>query len=246
MKVLVVDDELPARELLKFFLEQIEDIEIVGECDNGNDAVEFVKKQDVDAVFLDIKMYNKDGLSAATEIRNLLHPPYIVFTTGFSEYAVEAFELNAIDYVVKPYSKERLDKTVDRIKKIKGDDIYELLSKDMFYKQGKLPVWANDRLIVLNYSDIKYFKSHKKGKSKVYSTEGEFIVDLSLKDIENKFKSGRFIRTHKSYITNLEKIEQIVPWFNNTYNLVLNGCEEKIPVSRHYINKFRKLMGIDS
>lgn len=244
MKVLIVDDEFPARKLIELFLKEVEDVEIIGECDNGLDAIKFVQKHNVDLIFLDIKMYQKDGIQTAFEINRIVDSPYIVFTTGFTEYAVKAFELKAIDYIVKPYTKDRIIQAVSRVKELHNSSAYGLLSNDILYKQGKLPVWSSDHLFVLNYTDVLYFKAYKKGKSYVFSTNGRFITDLSLNDVEQELKIKRFLRVHKSFIINIDKITEIIPWFNSTYILKINECEDKIPVSRHYINIFKKIMRI--
>lgn len=246
MKVLIVDDELPARKLIKLFLKEIEDVDIIGECDNGIDAVKFIQNHNTDLVFLDIKMYQKDGLQTAFDINKLSNSPYIAFTTGFTEYAVKAFELKAIDYIVKPYTIDRILATINRVRELRDNKAYGLLSNDILYKQGKLPVWSRDHLFVLNYTDILYFKAYKKGKSYVYSINGTFITDLSLTDVERELNINRFIRVHKSFIINIDKIIEIIPWFNSTYVLKINECEDKIPVSRHYISDFRKIMRIDN
>ena len=244
MRGLIVDDEFPARKLIRLFLKEIEDVEIIGEYDNGVDAVKFIQNHNIDLVFLDIKMYQKDGLQTAFDINKLSNSPFIVFTTGFTEYAVKAFELKAIDYIVKPYTKDRILATINRVRELQENNSYGVLLNDILYKQGKLPVWSRDHLFVLNYSDILYFKAYKKGKSYVYSINGEFITDLSLTDVEKELNVDRFIRVHKSFMINIDKIIEIIPWFNSTYVLRLNECEDKIPVSRHYISTFRKIMRI--
>lgn len=251
LRVLLVDDEFPSRGELGCLLEEIGGVEVIGECEDGEEAVDFIKANTLDVVFLDIQMSTKDGLTAAWEIIQLPNPPKIVFTTGYNEYAVKAFELNAVDYVMKPYSKKRLELTVEKLKglyqfeKLENKNVYQLLTKDKGVNNGKLSVWANDRLIVLHISQLFFVKAEGKGTSIIYSEKGNFHTRFTLKDIEEKLNSPHFIRTHKSYIVNLEKIQEIIPWFNNTYVLLLDGCQEKnIPVSRNYIKQFKELMGI--
>ncbi len=251
MKALLVDDEFPARGELRCLLEEIGRIEVVGECEDGEEALDFLKKNAIDVVFLDIQMSVKDGLTTAWEIIQLPHPAQIVFTTGYNEYAVKAFELNAVDYVMKPYSKKRLEQTVQKLvdlrqeKKWENSKIYELLAKKLVANQGRLSVWAHDRLVVLTTAQILCVKAEGKGKSVLYTEKGNFFTGFTLKEIEEKLNSSQFLRTHKSYLVNLEKIREIIPWFNNTYVLVLEGYTgENIPVSRHYIKEFNEKMGI--
>ncbi|MBZ4654749.1 MAG: ypdB [Peptococcaceae bacterium] len=251
MKALLVDDEFPAREELRCLLEEIGGIEVVGECEDGEEALAFLKKTPLDVIFLDIQMSVKDGLTTAWEILQLPHPPKIVFTTGYNEYAVKAFELNAVDYVMKPYSKKRLEQTVKKLVELKKAEkwengtIYDLLAKNVVTHRGRLSVWAHDRLIVLNTSQIIFVKAEGKGKTVLYTEKGNFVTGFTLKEIEEKLNSSQFCRIHKSYLVNLEKIREVIPWFNNTYVLVLEDyTEENIPVSRHYIKKFNEKMGI--
>jgi DNA-binding LytR/AlgR family response regulator len=246
LKVLIVDDEFPARALLRHFLEDMKEISYISECTSGEDALEYVKQnQNPDIVFMDIKMNRKDGLTTASEILRLDSKIHLVFTTGYSDYAVEAFELNALDYIVKPYSKERVRKTVDRLINMPSNTFNDELMKELFNNCKKLPVWQNDRLIVLNYIDIIFIKSYQRGKCLVYTLESSFVTNHTLKEIEIRLERHQFMRTHKSFIVNSEKVRQIIPWFNNTYNVILEGTDQEIPVSRHYINVFKKTMGIE-
>ena len=251
MKALLVDDEFPARGELRCLLEEIGGIEVIGESEDGDEALDFLKKNAVDVVFLDIHMSIKDGLTAAWEILQLPHPPKIVFTTGYNEYAVKAFELNAVDYVMKPYSKKRLEQTVRKLidlkktEKLENKNIYDLLAKNSVTHKERLSVWAHDRLIVLNTTQIIFAKAEGKGKTVLYTVKGNFVTGFALKEIEEKLSTYQFCRTHKSYLVNLEKIREILPWFNNTYVLVLEGYSgEKVPVSRHYIKEFNEKMGV--
>lgn len=251
INALVVDDEFPARGELRCLLEEIGGIEVIGECEDGEEALEFLVKNPADVIFLDIHMSIKDGLTVAWEILQLPHPPKIVFTTGYNEYAVKAFELNAVDYVMKPYSKKRLEQTVKKLVELKKAEkwengtIYELLTKNAVTHHKRISVWTHDRLIVLNISQIIFAKAEGKGKTVLYTEKGNFITGFTLKEIEEKLNFSQFCRTHKSYLVNLDKIREVIPWFNNTYVLVFDGYSgEKVPVSRHYIKKFNEKMGI--
>lgn len=254
LKALLVDDEFPARAELKCLLEEIGGVKAVAECEDGQEALDYIEKNKVDVVFLDIQMNIKDGLTAAREILQLPKSPYIVFTTGFSEFAVKAFELNAVDYVVKPYSGKRLAQTIDKLIKLisykeetgenKNVRLMEMLSKEKIIEQDRLPVWVNDRMVILALEDILYVTADKKGSTVLYAKNGNYFSNLTLNEIEDKLKPPMFFRTHKSFLVNLRRIKEIIPWFNNTYVLVFNECKGEVPVSRHYIKEFNRLMGI--
>ncbi|PKM86936.1 MAG: DNA-binding response regulator [Firmicutes bacterium HGW-Firmicutes-12] len=256
LKVLLVDDEFPARGELQCLLEEIGGFKIVGECEDGDEALEWIKAENIDVVFLDIQMSGKDGLTTAWEIIQIQNHPKIVFTTGYDEYAVKAFELNAIDYVMKPYSKKRLEHTTKKIMSDKNivekkeeekgnEEVFNLLDKGMESQIDRISVWASDRLVVIGISEIYFARAESKGRTMLFTERGQFCLNKTLKMIEEKINSLHFLRTHKRYYVNLEKISEIIPWFNNTYVLLLEGCTEKnIPVSRHYIKEFNRLLGI--
>lgn len=249
IKALVVDDEMPARELLKHFLGQIGMVDVVADCDGGDAALRLLAEREFDAIFLDIRTGDTDGLTVAREINRRFSDVQIVFTTGFSEYAVEAFEVNAVDYVMKPYSKARLQQAVDRLVRDKervsaGTVAFELTSPSKGRAQERITVWHNGRMVVVAYSDILYCQAKHKDQTTVVTAANSFVTGHTLKELAGRLYPSGFLRIHKSFIVNIERVREIVPWFNNTYMLFLDGSREKIPVSRHYIKDFNQAMGI--
>lgn len=244
LKVIIVDDEFPSREVLKKILAE-QGAEVIAEFEDGAEVVEFLRDEhDVDAVFLDIQMRDVDGMAAAWKIVQLKQAPYIVFTTGFSEYAVEAFELNAVDYVLKPFSKHRLEQTVCKLTELKLQTKLskakhnDYLAKDMPSSVPKMRVWSNDRMVILDPADILYITSDSKGGTIICSATKKFFTKMPLHYLEKQLTMG-FARTHKSFLVNLSKVCEVVPWFNHTYMLTLEGLtDEKIPLARHYIKAF--------
>lgn len=243
LRVLVVDDEFPAREELVCLLEESNAVEVVATCEDGEEALDLLRERPVDAVFLDIQMPTVDGLSVAREIRRLPGEVKVVFTTGFSEHAVKAFELDAVDYLVKPYSKQRLDQALKKLRDARKEkDHSPAAAQPEQESVAKLPVWANGRMVLLNTADIFFVKADGKRSTLVCAKKGDFNTSLTLKELEAKLGKG-FLRTHKSYLVNAGKIEEVVPWFNNTYLLVLQDCQVKdIPVARHYVQDFNRRM----
>lgn len=246
MRILIVDDEFPAREILKMFISEIIEIDEIHECEDGQAAIDFLEKHEVDLVMLDIQMNVKDGLTAAKEINMLKHSPLIVFTTGYGEYALEAFERKAVDYIMKPYSKERLKQTFERISELGLTACSSGDQDNRFNQKGKIPVWLKDRLLVIDLRDILYITPHSKGKVTIMTRKDEFVYRANLGDVETCFRSNAFLRVHKSFVVNLVEIQEILPWFNSTYMLKLkNYSGETIPVSRHYIQSFKIATGIE-
>lgn len=245
LRVLIVDDEYPSRQELRCIFEEITNIEVVGECRSGKEAYLKVLESEVDAVFLDIQMVTmNDGLSAAEKIRKTSHPPKIIFTTGFSEFAIQAFELEAVDYVLKPYSRERLELTIERL--TRKETHKKLLSQaERPPDQVRIAVWHNDRLIVLQSSEIFFARAEQKRKTFLCTATGDYVASMSLKEVEKRLLTCGFLRTHKSFLVNMSKIREITPWFNDTYNLLLDGCPVKdIPVAKHFLKNFKSAMGI--
>lgn len=244
MKVLVVDDEFPAREELTFLLEETKKVDVVAKCGDCEEALRFLKKNKVDVVFLDIKMSGMDGISAAEIVLSMPDKPYVVFSTGYDTYAVQAFDLNVADYIMKPYSASRVAQSVERVQALMRQEDKEVALKSIA-GQKKISVWSADRLIVLDYSDIYFFCMSSKGCVEIESVKGKFQTSMPLKLLEERLEPGVFLRTHKSFIVNLGKVEEIIPWFNNTFMIKLSGCSEKtVPVSRHYLAVFKKAIGI--
>lgn len=249
LTAIIVDDEFPARAELKSILEEIGDIDIIGECEDGDEVIEMINARCPDVVFLDIQMRNKDGLAAAGEIMELTYPPNVVFTTGFNRFAAQAFELNAVDYILKPYSYERVAKSISKLIRTKAQQSIQASIPEPNKTPKTLPphlcVWSKDRMIILRPSEIFFAKADENRQTLLQTEQGAMFTKLALKDLENMLTDQGFLRTHKSYMVNLNKVREVIPWFNNTYVLVLENCREtNIPVARHYIKEFNRIMGI--
>ncbi|MCQ2358796.1 MAG: LytTR family DNA-binding domain-containing protein [Phascolarctobacterium sp.] len=241
IKVVIVDDEFPTRQELSSILQNINDVEIVAQCSIGQELLDYLQNNTADIVFLDIEMPQVNGLEIARIIRSTIsNPPLIVFSTGYGQFAVQAFELQAFDYVLKPYTQERILLTIMRFRNQKKQ-MENIAPKDIF----KLPVWHNDKMILLNpMEEISLIRAEQQ-KVIVSTNNGEYEINASLKDVELKLKNLGFLRTHKSFIVNISKIREIIPWFNDTFILTLDNCSQKeIPVSRHYLPEFKKILNI--
>ncbi len=254
IKAIVVDDELPAREELIYILQGFKNIQIIGEASHGIEALELNRKLKPDLIFLDIEMPKFNGIDVARKIMEESHIPFIVFVTAYEEYALEAFEVNAIDYILKPISVERLSKGMDKIIKNMNMEKADYLNKLDRLIQGlrveerkcstKISVSDNGRLIPLDSSEIIYATVEDKNTI-IISKKGKFETNYTLGELGEKLNSSNFFRSHKSYLINLDLIEVIEPWFNSTFNLKLKSIEEKIPVSRSKSKDFKDVMNID-
>ena len=247
MKTLIIEDEFPSREELSFLLEKTGKVKIIGKFPSFEKALPVIGSGEAEVIFLDIQINGINGIAAAKEIIKMDKPPKIVFSTGYDEYAVQAFDLNAVDYITKPYSEERIGHTVERLEKQLQKDSSCSADSNIapnVFEEDRISVWAGNRMVVLHFQDIHYFTSSENRKTILKTTDNSFEVKATLKQIETILDTNKFLRTHKSYIINLEKIKEIIPWFNSTYLVKFIGeNEESVPLSRHYIKSFRKSVG---
>lgn len=239
MNCIIIDDEYPSREELKYFIKNFSSIKITKEFENAKDAYEFIKENKVDIIFLDINMPKLDGMSFSKIISNLKMDLKIVFITAYKDFAVEAFEVKAFDYILKPYSNERIINTLGELEKESKKDYIDL----ELYKNEKITLYKDDKMIVLNFNDIYFCESCDRG-IRVYIKDDILKGNYKISEFINILPQNKFIKTHKSYIVNIDKIIEIVPWFNSTYNLKIKDYKENIPVSRNNIKKFKELMNI--
>lgn len=243
IQVILVDDERPALEELEYMLKKYEDIEVVDTFTDPLIALEEIKRQKPQAAFLDITMPEIDGFSLAKEIIKLNFTMNIVFITAFDEYAIRAFEINAIDYVLKPLCEDRLDSTIKRIRDniqqtaIKMNSIQEVV-RQLKQPLTRIPVWKKDRIILLDPKHILYCMVEG-GETYLVTDEERYGISDTLSHLEEELEG--FFRCHRSFLINTEYIDEIIPWFNNTYAVKLKKSNEEIPVSRRHSKVLKKM-----
>lgn len=240
MKAIIVEDEFPAREELKYFINNFSNIDIVSEFDNGVDVLKFMQKNNIDVIFLDINIPMFDGMLLAKTINQFKNKPKIVFITAYKEHAVDAFELDAFDYILKPYSEERIVSTLNKLCQVES---LKLESENRQVNLSNITLWRENKLVVINTDDIYYCEARER-ETLVYTKENEYISKKSILEFEKKLSSDKFFKVHRSYIVNIAKIKEIIPWFNSTYKLKLNDIDNEVYVSRSKIKEFRKIMNI--
>ncbi len=244
---IVIDDEKLARELLLEFLEPYDEVEVIAECARGNEAVEKINSLKPDLIFLDVQMPGMDGFGVLEEIDHL---PYVIFTTAYDQYALQAFENNAVDYLLKPLDEERFRKAINRARqRIKSDknasNIEELLktvqqeSGDSREKYSShLFVQKSEKLLNLDVKDIMHLEAS--GDYTVLSTKNDqFLSSSGIGKLEDKLNPDVFIRIHRSTIINLNYLKEIEKHFNGGLIVKMeNG--KSFPVSRTYAKQIRK------
>lgn len=245
LKIVIADDEFPARQELRALLESNSALKVIAEFEHGQAVLDYFAHYSADVVFLDIEMPVIDGLTVAQHLNALPKPPKIVFSTGFDQFAVRAFELQAFDYILKPYTNQRLEAAVLRLKAaVRSNDSCKVVCPDNF--PIKLSLWSANKLLVFDPKEEIYLvKTDPSKKILIYTDKGILESNLPLKSLEEKLQPCGFLRTHKSYIVNMNKVREVIPWFNDTYILTLENCHEKeIPVSRHFIQSFKNFLNL--
>lgn len=242
MKVIIVDDEYPARKELRYFIENYTDMNIMGEFDNGLDVLNFIQENTLDAIFLDINIPKLDGMLLAKTIDKFEKRPKIIFITAYDNYAVEAFDLEIFDYILKPYSDERIISMLHRLKDTSDKKNNE--DKAEYQKmRNKISLWKDDKIHIVDVNDIYYCEARER-YTHIFTKDEEYEIREGISEVEKTINHNIFFRSHRSYLVNLEKIEEIIPWFNNTYILKLNKGKYEITVSRSRVKLFRQLMNI--
>lgn len=244
MRVLIVDDEPLARNELAYLLGQCEGVSIIAQADSIEEALGAMLEDPVDLIFLDIHLTNESGLSLAAKINKLKKPPLIIFATAYDDYAVKAFELNATDYVLKPFEPERIQQAVKKAYgQYQRERIKELESpKQKDTRLQVLPIQMDERIYMLQVPEIIAI-GIENGDTTIYTKNMEYIIHEPLSALEKKIGGHPFLRVHRAFLINLKEIKEIQPWFNHTFQLTMsNGL--KIPVSRSYMKDFKEKVGI--
>ncbi len=233
IRVMIAEDERLAREELAYFLQQEKDVTLCPSAENGEQLLAFYEQYRPNVIFLDIHMPGLSGMDVARKLVEQApdgQAPLLVFTTAYDEYAVKAFELEAVDYLLKPYDEARFQLAMERIRKRLAD----VPVKPSFVMQEgrKLLIEDDERMVVLSPQSICY--AVRVDRMVEIHTEKETIhTRLTLQELEEKLRGYPFFRTHRSYLVNLDYIQEITPWFNGAYNIRLKDEKQSlIPVSR--------------
>jgi two-component system response regulator AlgR len=242
LRVLIVDDEAPARHRLRDVLADCADAlaaDVVGEADSGLDALAQVQRQPVDAVLLDIRMPGMDGLECAAHLNTLANPPAIIFSTAYDAYACQAFDLNAVDYLLKPVRADRLVRALSRAHRLSAATLDQL--REAHPKaRTHLAVNEKGRIVLIPVADILYLKAELKYVT-VRTAAREFLIEESLTRLESEFGEA-FLRIHRNCMVAGARIREIgkLPGEDDGHFLRLDGVDERLPVSRRQYSALRE------
>ncbi|MFS5474253.1 response regulator transcription factor LtdR [Streptococcus agalactiae] len=244
MKVLVVDDEPVARNELIYLLNKYDSNLVIAEAHDIATALAILLRETFDVVLLDIHLRDDSGLQLAEYINKMSKPPLLIFATAYDQYAIQAFEQDARDYLLKPYEFDRLKQAMDRVKgALSTSTIIESVTSGPLFKQ-QYPLTVEDRIYLVSADDILLIEAMQ-GKLIIQTPDKNYEIDGSLQQWQDKLPSSQFVRVHRSYIVNINAIKTIEPWFNQTLQLHL--CNKiTVPVSRANVKPLKQMLGIST
>ncbi len=255
ISALIVDDEQPARDELAFLLRQVPDINVIGQGKNGLEAVSLIRELGPQLVFLDVEMPGLDGFGVIKRVlEKKLTLPFFIFSTAYDQYAVRAFEVNALDYLLKPIEKSRLETALDRVRRLlaesesasqKLDRLVQMLADRPPSTSGKIVVKTNGRLVLVDASDIVY-ANIQGGVINIVTTHLEGQSNFrTLEELQGALDSRIFWRIRRSHLININRIKEVMPWFKSSYQLKMEDRKQtEIPVSRNQTRKLRELLNL--
>lgn len=239
MKVLIVDDEPLARSRMQRLLNDMDDIEIAGEAKNGKEALLRSSVINPDIVLLDIRMPGMSGLETANHLAHLKYPPAIIFTTAFSEHALAAFEANAIDYLLKPIRKERLEEAISKARKVNRAQLAALGKlEEASHSRTHISAYVGGNLQLIPSEQVYYFQAEQKYVT-VRHPEGQLLIDDSLKSLEEEY-GGRLMRIHRNSLVAIQHVEGLERDSSGKYYIYFRNIDDRLEVSRRTVASVRK------
>jgi two-component system response regulator AlgR len=239
MKVLIVDDEQLARERIRRMLDDVDEYEVAGEAGHGKAAIEECQRTQPDIVLLDIRMPGMDGLEAARHLTQMEEPPAVVFCTAYEEHAVEAFDVQAVGYLLKPVRKDDLIKVLKDAKRTNKVQLAALMAEDGD-RRSHISARTRRGIELIPVDDVRFFQADQKYVT-VRHGEGELLIDETLRELEGEF-SDRFVRVHRNALVASRYIEGLERDENGHFQIRLRGIEERVDVSRRHLSAVRKFI----
>jgi DNA-binding LytR/AlgR family response regulator len=246
-RCLIVDDEAPARAELRYLLESFPDVQVVGEATNADEAAVLLDSLQYDVVMLDIRMPGGTGLELAARLRAQEHPPAIVFTTAYPDHAVDAFDLAAVDYLVKPFDEERVARALERALRPFGVDDDEppatATEAAPSVLTTRIPIQQAGRTVLVE-PDTIYYASASRGYSHLKLADDRVLTTFTLADLERRLPDA-FFRCHRSYLVNLRHVRELVSDFQGGLMLVMDDpAHSRVEVSRRQASALRRALGL--
>lgn len=233
-KATIVDDEAPARSELKYLLDELGQTEVVSEAASVREAVEKLKEYPCDVMFLDVNMPEATGMQLAEALQHLKYPPAVVFVTAYSEFALDAFKVHAIDYLIKPVEKDSLAQAVARVRE-------HIALHNRAQRAERIPVEKAGKKILINIDSIRYIMA-RDDYAYLQTDTDRYFSTVSLAQLEKRLDGHGFFRVHRGYLVNLEHVKEVESVPGGTLLLTLDGTDDKIPVSRRRVSSLKKAL----
>ena len=242
MKVIIIDDEPLARGIVKEYLQSIPSAELVGECEDGFEGIKAIQQHQPDLIFLDIQMPKINGFEMLELIET---PPAVIFTTAFDEFAIKAFESNAVDYLLKPFSKERFEKAIQKFLQHQNSQQTQQIidtAAQTPSQQNRVVVKDGNKIKIIPVNKINYLEAAD-DYVKIVTADGTFLKKRTMGFFEQSLSAYHFVRVHRSYIVNTQLITRIDPYEKESHLLLLS-TGAKLPVSKTGYAKLKEVLGI--
>ena len=236
LNAIIVDDEAPARSELRFLLDEVGGVEVTAEAANVREAIEKLKEYPCDVMFMDVNMPEATGLQLAEALQHLKFPPAVVFVTAYSEHALDAFKVSAIDYLVKPVETERLAQAIARVRE-------QVALHLQAHKSERIPVEKGGRKVLIPVDQIRFIMA-KDDYSCIFTEDDRYLSTTSLAQFESKLGEFGFFRVHRRYIVNLVNVEDVETVPSGAIQLGVSGVDERIPVSRRRVVPLKKALNL--
>ncbi len=246
IRSIIVEDEPPARANLRSMLEQTDSVKVVGEAADALEAIRLIKTATPDLIFLDIQLPGMTGIQMAEVLRELDYQPYVVLVTAYDQYAVKAFDIEAVDYLLKPFDEQRLGRAIERVEKAIARSARRTQPAAWHeFMRNRLAVERGEKTLLLDIEHIVFAFVKTDGVVYVKTFDDVLRCRSSLKELENRLSEFGFFRAHRSFLVNLSHVKEIIPWFNKAYVLRMDDADNtEITVSRSQSRKLRHLLGL--
>jgi len=243
MKVIIIDDEPLARSIVKEYLQKHPSLEIAQECNDGFEGVKAIQQHQPDLIFLDIQMPKINGFEMLELVEQ---PPAVIFTTAFDEYAIKAFDAHAVDYLLKPFNQERFDKAIQKWREQSSpqktnEELLDTASQSPSQSQ-RIVVKTGSKIKIIPVQDVHYLEAAD-DYVKIFTQEGHFLKNKTMNHFEKVLDGAVFVRSHRSYIVNVQQITRIDPYEKENYVAILRSGA-KVPISRTGYVKLRTILGL--
>ena len=249
LRALLVDDESPARKELRYLLQPYEDIQIIGEAANALEAQELINNLDYSVVFLDIDMPSLNGIDLARQLKERPTAPDVIFITAHEEFAFDAFAVHALDYLLKPIQPKRLEEAIAKLREHKASPVlppglHQPSATTMTKPLEVIPVEQRGKTLLLRPDEIVYIYTDKDNVF-VKTHKESYLTRFTLRELEARLNPNLFFRSHRCYLVNIQRMRELIPYFNGTYTVVVDDHEHsEIPVSRTQSRKLKEILGL--